>query len=146
MHWSAENNAGFTSAEPWLPLAEDFRSENVENQRQDPASILNLHRRLIALRHVRPALTVGAYRPLHAQSDLLLYRREHAGDQVTIALNLGREPTTVLLDAMPPGARVLLSSNADRDGEKIEREIDLRGNEGLVIGAVSSTERSDGGG
>ena len=65
---------------------------------------------------------------------------------VTVALNLGREPTTVLLDAMPAGARVLLSSNTDRDGENIEREIDLRGNEGLVIGATSSTGRADRGG
>jgi alpha-glucosidase len=145
MQWSAERNAGFTAAEPWLPLAEDFRSENVVNQRADPASILNLHRRLIALRRARPALTAGAYRPLAAQGDLLLYRREHAGDQVIVALNLGAEPTTVLFDSMPSAARVLLSSNADRDGEKIERAIDLRGNEGLVIGATSPIGHAGGG-
>jgi alpha-glucosidase len=145
MQWSAGRGAGFSAGEPWLPLAEDFRSENVENQREDPSSLLNLHRRLIALRRVRPALTAGAYRPLHAEGDLLLYRREHADDQVTVALNLGREPTAVLLDTMPPDARVLLSSNADRDGERIARKIDLRGNEGLIIGATSSTQRAGGG-
>ena len=63
---------------------------------------------------------------------------------MTVALNLGREPITALLDSMPPDARVLLSSNADRDGEEIKREIDLRGNEGLVIGATSSTARAGG--
>jgi alpha-glucosidase len=142
MQWSAARNAGFTTGEPWLPLAANFRSENIENQRADPASILNLHRRVIALRRARPALTAGAYRPLAAQGDLLLCRREHADDQVTVALNLGVEPTSVLLDSMPPDARVLLSSNADRDGERIERAIDLRGNEGLIIGAPSSPRRA----
>jgi alpha-glucosidase len=145
MQWTAAPNAGFTSGTPWLPLPEDFRSENVERQRADPASILNLHRRLTALRRARPALTAGAYRPLGAHGDLLVYRREHAEDQVTVALNLGREPTTVLLDTMPSAARVLLSSNADRDGERIERKIDLRGNEGLVIGATSAMQPAAGG-
>jgi hypothetical protein len=62
-----------------------------------------------------------------------------------VALNLGREPTTVLLGSMPPGARVLLSSNADREGEKIADEIDLRGSEGLVIGAISPARPAAGG-
>jgi alpha-glucosidase len=143
MQWNADRNAGFTTGEPWLPLAEDFRGENVENQRADPASILNLHRRLIALRRSRPALTTGAYRPLSAQSDLLLYRREHADDQVTVALNLGLEPTSVLLESIAPEDRVLLSSNADREGEKIAGEIELRGNEGLIIGATSRPSADD---
>jgi alpha-glucosidase len=145
MQWTAGVNAGFTTGEPWLPLAEDFRSENVENQRADRTSILNLHRRLIALRRSRPVLTAGAYRPLAAQGDLLLYRREQDDDQVTVALNLGPEPTTVLIQSMAPDARVLLSSNADREGETIEGEIDLRGNEGLVIGATLP-RRADAGG
>src|SRR5262249_18642177 len=141
MQWSATPNAGFSAGEPWLPLAKDFRSENVENQRADPASLLNLHRRLIALRRARPALTAGAYRPLAAQGNLLLYRREHADDQVTVALNLGAEPITVLLDAMSSDARVLVSSHADREGEPITGESDLRGNEGLITGAASPAVR-----
>jgi alpha-glucosidase len=145
MQWTPGRNAGFSDATPWLPLGADYRAENVENQRADPASLLNLHRRLIALRRARPALTAGGYRPLAAQGDLLLYRREHAGDRITVALNLGREPTTVLLGSMPPGARVLLSSNADREGEKIADEIDLRGSEGLVIGAISPSRPAAGG-
>src|SRR5262249_38356815 len=141
LQWSAARAAGFTSGGRWRPLGDDFRSENVGSQRADPASILNLHRRLIALRRVRPALTAGAYRPLAAQGDLLLYRREHADDQVTVALNLGAEPITVLLDAMSSDARVLVSSHADREGEPITGESDLRGNEGLITGAASPAVR-----
>jgi alpha-glucosidase len=144
MQWSAARGAGFSTGEPWLPFATDFRSENVESQSADPASLLNLHRRLIALRRARPALTGGAYRSLAAQGDLLLYRREGANDQVTVALNLGIEPLTVRLESMLPDARILLSSNDDRDGEPIAREINLRANEGLIIGVPFSRQRAGG--
>jgi alpha-glucosidase len=75
LRYAAETgrNAGFSTSEPWLPLSADFRRENVESQRADPASILNLYRRLIALRRSSRVLTAGAYRPLAAQGDLLLY-------------------------------------------------------------------------
>ena len=97
---------------------------------------------MIALRRARPALTAGTYQALAAQGDLLLYRRAHANDQVTVALNLGREPITVRLESMPPDARVLLSSNGDREGETIAGKIDLRGSEGLVIGATLPARRA----
>jgi alpha-glucosidase len=135
MQWTGGRYAGFSTSEPWLPLSADFRRENVESQRGDPASILNLHRRLIALRRSSPVLTAGAYRPLAAQGDLLLYRREHGDGRVTVALNLGREPLSVQLQQVVPTERVLLSSHADRDGERIAHQLDLRGNEGLIIGA-----------
>jgi alpha-glucosidase len=40
MQWDATSNAGFFLAAPWLPVADDFRRENVENQRRDPTSML----------------------------------------------------------------------------------------------------------
>ncbi|HEY2136576.1 MAG TPA: alpha-amylase family glycosyl hydrolase [Xanthobacteraceae bacterium] len=142
MQWSAGRNAGFTAGTPWLPLADDFRSRNVDNQRQDPASIFNLYRRLLALRRAQPALVAGAYRPVAAQGDLLLYTREHDGDRLLVALNMGGEPLNARPDTMPLRGRVLLSSHADRDGERIDGELDLRGNEGVVI-ALSEAAATD---
>jgi alpha-glucosidase len=49
MQWDASPTGGFTSGEPWLPVV-DAASCNVEAQRDDPASMLALVRRLIALR------------------------------------------------------------------------------------------------
>jgi alpha-glucosidase len=42
MQWSAEPNAGFTDRTPWLPLAADYASVNVEAQRAEPGSMLAL--------------------------------------------------------------------------------------------------------
>jgi hypothetical protein len=53
-----------------------------------------------------------------------------------VALNLGREPLSVRLQQVVPAERVLLSTRADRDGERIAHQLYLRGNEGLIIGAT----------
>jgi alpha-glucosidase len=134
MQWSAARNAGFSAGEPWLPVGPDFRSRNVENQRADPTSILNLYRGLLALRRAHPALVAGRYHPVAAQGDLLLYRREHEEDRILVALNMGGVPTNVRPRTMSLRGRILLSSHADRNGETVDGELDLRGNEGVIIG------------
>ena len=45
--------------EPWLPLNADWRERNVEAFERDACSMLNLYRRLLALRRTHPALSVG---------------------------------------------------------------------------------------
>jgi alpha-glucosidase len=132
MQWDAGPNAGFSTADPWLPLAQDHESENVETERQDPASIYNLYRRLIAVRWGQPALMSGAYRPIAARGDLLLYTRGNGPSTVLIALNLGADPASITPDPKVIGS-VLVSCFADREDERILGNIDLRPHEGLVI-------------
>src|SRR6185503_14487766 len=50
MQWDGSGGAGFTTGEPWLPLADDVAAVNVEMQRDDTRSLLALYRRLLALR------------------------------------------------------------------------------------------------
>jgi alpha-glucosidase len=51
-----------------------------------------------------------------------------------VALNLGAEPVSIAMDALRPGGEILLSTLLDRQGEKIRGSLDLRGNEGIIIG------------
>src|SRR5919198_758685 len=60
MQWDSSPNAGFTTGTPWLPIAADYQTVNVAVERDDPASMLTLYRRLIALRRATPALAVGS--------------------------------------------------------------------------------------
>jgi alpha-glucosidase len=53
---------------------------------------------------------------------------------VVIALNLGAEPISIASDAIGLGGEILLSTLLDRKGEKIQGVLDLRSNEGAVIG------------
>jgi alpha-glucosidase len=67
MQWEGDKpNAGFSEegAEPWLPLAKNWRENNVQNQETDPTSMLNMFRKLTGLRRREPALSIGTYRCL----------------------------------------------------------------------------------
>jgi alpha-glucosidase len=87
MQWSAEPQAGFTRGEPWLPLSDDWPRRNVESMRDDPASILSLHRDLLRLRRASRALREGTYRPCPASGPVVAYERAHAGERLLVAVN-----------------------------------------------------------
>jgi alpha-glucosidase len=128
MLWDPGPGAGFTTGAPWLPLGDT--GANVAAQRQDPASMLTLHRRLIALRREEPALALGSYAPLAAAGDLLAYEREHEGRRLLVALNLGPSPQSLWLGARR--GRVLLGTHLDREGDPIAATLVLRGDEAVV--------------
>jgi alpha-glucosidase len=133
MQWDATRHAGFSTARPWLPLASDALRDNVASLDADAKSILSLYRMLIALRKKRPELAMGAYEPITAQNDLLVYRRKTDGGSTTVALNLGAEPVSVAAASLGTG-KVLLSTFLDRSNEAIDGVLGLRGNEGVVVG------------
>ena len=137
MQWDATPFAGFSTRTPWLPLPGDFLEENVVNLAADGRSILHLYKALIALRQKLPALQSGDYVPIAAEGDLLLYRRQSEAAAVVIALNLGAEPISIASEAIGHG-EILLSTILDRRGEKIAGSLDLRGDEGVIIGPSES--------
>jgi alpha-glucosidase len=138
MQWESGPGAGFTSAEPWLPLAADTDQRNAAAQRQDPASLLNLYRQLIALRRTTPALSRGTYRRLNAPPEVLAYERQHGDSRVVVALNFGDAPVRVEL----PEAQVAdgLCSRPGRSLSARAGVIELEASEGvvLVVGEVDS--------
>ena len=89
MQWAAGPGAGFTSGEPWLPVGADAVGRNVEAQRADAASLLQLYRALIALRRRTPALQRGAYRARKAPPQVFVFERRDGAQRVLVALNFG---------------------------------------------------------
>jgi alpha-glucosidase len=80
MQWDGSPAGGFTTGDPWVPIADPQR-RNVADQARDDASILSLYRDLIAL---RPSLS-GELTAVEARDGVLSYRRgEHL-----VELNLG---------------------------------------------------------
>jgi alpha-glucosidase len=87
MQWDAAGS--FTAArQPWLPFAPDHQRVNVAAQEHDPASLLSLYRRLLALRRSEPDLRSGAYRTLSTDRGVLSFAR---GESLAVAINLGAE-------------------------------------------------------
>jgi alpha-glucosidase len=79
---------------------------------------------------------LGGYMPIAAEGDLLLYRRQRGDDAFVVVLNLGVEPVSIASEMIGLDGEILLSTHMDRVREAIHGTLDLRGNEGVVIGAA----------
>jgi alpha-glucosidase len=131
MQWDASENAGFTTGDPWLPLAPSYKQQNVAVQSKDPASILSLYRRLIGLRQSEDALMAGAYQPLPAEGGVIAYIRRHGNTAFAVALNLGHSPARAELPEGISGT-VEVGTHLDREGDTVRGALKLRGDEGVV--------------
>ncbi|MDN2568237.1 maltose alpha-D-glucosyltransferase [Aquibium sp. A9E412] len=106
MQWSPDLNAGFSRANPqqlYLPVILDpiygFQAVNAESQIEDPSSLLNWMRRLIAVRKQHPAFGRGGFKILYPRNrKILAYVREHEGDRILCVVNLARSAQAVELD------------------------------------------------
>jgi glycosidase len=96
MQWDASAGGGFSTGRAWLvPI--DPAERNVGAQRGDPGSLLELYRRLIALRRELG----GAFRLIEAEPGVLAYARgEH-----TVAINTTPEQREA------PGGEVVLATH-----------------------------------
>src|ERR1700732_3853498 len=119
MQWdSSSAEAGFsTNPRTWLPVPPDYRTVNVQTESADPRSMLNWHKRLIALRRSSSALRSGRTVMLdQTNASVLTYARVDAhGGTIVVSLNMSPRPQTVRLDAPAAGLsgtryRTLLSS------------------------------------
>ena len=135
MQWSAEKNAGFTSGQPWLPIAADYAEINANSQRDDPGSILTLYSDMIRLRRGEPALEVGSFEPVATEGDVLAYLRRADQRESTflIALNLGRRDHVLHYPENACGGQIVLSTHLDRTGEPVAGDLTLRADEGMII-------------
>ncbi|OQW73207.1 MAG: alpha-glucosidase [Proteobacteria bacterium ST_bin14] len=80
---------GFSTGKPWLPIGPDHAALAVSRQQDDPASMLALTKRLIALRRGRDALLLGDMRFTEASDTVLSFERSVDGDVLLCAFNLG---------------------------------------------------------
>ncbi|MCB0010730.1 MAG: DUF3459 domain-containing protein [Anaerolineales bacterium] len=111
MQWDSTANAGFTTGEPWLPLAPDFAEVNVAGQLADEQSTLAFYRRLLRLRREQPALTSGTITFVDGlAADLLAYVRAYESRRLLIILNFGDQKQAVDISGFATSAQSLLAT------------------------------------
>jgi glycosidase len=127
MPWTAEEGAGFTRprVRPWLPFGP--ARPNVEDQRDDPGSVLTLCRSLIDLRRRTVDLQLGAYQRLASPPGTWAWQR---GDQHVVAVNLSDEAVSL---ETPVDGKVLVGTDPERTGERLDGEVPLGPWEGVVF-------------
>ncbi len=93
MQWNTAPNAGFSKKDPWLPVPPSYKTHNVATESEDPNSILNLYKKVLALRHTNEALLEGSYTALNEDDpNLMSYLRSYKGKAVLVALNMSAIP------------------------------------------------------
>jgi len=132
MQWSDGPNAGFSpeGTTPWMPLADDYETVNVDSELEDPGSTLNTYRRLLDVRRTSEALRFGSFmvQP-NSTDDVLVYRRESANETVTVALNFSDAETAVELRA----GRIMFSTVDESRPEPFRDSIVLAATEGVIV-------------
>ncbi len=106
MQWTPDRNAGFSRANPaqlYSPVIMDpvwgYEAINVEAQQNDPSSLLNWMRNMIALRKLFQVFGRGSLRFLDASNrKILAYIRQYDGESVLCVANLSRFAQPVQLD------------------------------------------------
>jgi alpha-glucosidase len=97
MQWTSGPNGGFTGGTPWLPVPASAATHNVENESQDPHSILRFYRRVLKLRHKNAALRDGNYIALNQNDEhVLAYLRTYQEKAVLVLLNFSGEPQKIV--------------------------------------------------
>ncbi len=93
MQWNTSANAGFSPAQPWLPVPASYKTHNVASELKDPNSVLMFYKRLLALRHKNAALLDGSYVPLNENDpNVISYLRRYKDDAVLVVINMSGQP------------------------------------------------------
>ncbi|MES2436740.1 MAG: alpha-amylase family glycosyl hydrolase [Patescibacteria group bacterium] len=134
MQWNEEKYAGFSYAEPWLPLSRTYKENNVEKQQKDSTSMFSLYSKLIHFRNNSQALIEGSYKSLSTVSKkVYAYIREYKDEKILTILNFSKDSVTESFDFSK--AEIICSTYMDtKKKQKLDGEgLTLRPYEGYII-------------
>ncbi|XME03072.1 glycoside hydrolase family 13 protein [Lachnospiraceae bacterium C1.1] len=88
MQWTAGDHAGFSSADPWFRLSDDYKDINVEAESSDENSLLSWYRKLLGVRRSRVELINGDYREImHENEQIYAYIRDNGEKSSLVLIN-----------------------------------------------------------
>lgn len=137
VQWNDRNNGGFTTGEPWIPVASNYKEINAEAAVQDRNSIFYHYQKLNQLRKELAIITYGDYELiLKDHPEIFAYiRNGENGEKLLVVNNFyGRETDFVLpegIDVSGLKADVLIS-NYDSNPENLS-SFTLRPYESVVF-------------
>lgn len=98
MSWDDSEHAGFSSAQPWMKVNQDYKTVNVKSEQADPDSVLNYYKKVIALRKDPKYIKTFTYGNFIALEDpnehTLAYLRQGHDQTIMVIANFGAAPVT----------------------------------------------------
>jgi glycosidase len=140
MQWSAEYNTGFSTnkhIKPWLKISDDYQEINVELERGQPGSLLNLYKKLILMRKENIALQEGIFRFIELgeyNRTCVAYQRSHQEQELSIYLNFSKKE--LFIDFFKDKASLLFSTILDKKSLEIDvsnEMIKINPFEGIIL-------------
>lgn len=122
MQWDKSPYAGFSQGEPWIGIPENHSYINAMDEGEDPDSILNYYKKLIALRKEYSVISEGEIEFIYREHpQVLAYRRkeEKTGQDLVVLANLTGSPADLGEDPDLTGYRKLIGNY--KDEERTER-------------------------
>ena len=114
MQWNAQQNAGFSEGEPWIPLCANYPHVNVEANLKDPDSIFHHYQKLIQLRKDLAVIAEGRFVPmLEDHPAVFAYGRILDEEKLIVICNFYGKPCEIVLDEALDGYTLLLSNYED---------------------------------
>ena len=114
MQWSAEENAGFTTGKPWLPVNENHSFINAEAALADPDSTFHYYQKLIALRKEYPVFQDGWFEMIDPGSEkVFAYTRDTDNAHMLVVCNFTAEDQDWKLPWNYAGAKKLIGNYPD---------------------------------
>jgi trehalose-6-phosphate hydrolase len=88
VQWTSEPHAGFTTGEPWIPVAKNYEDINVEDTLKERNSVFEHYQKLISLRKSVDLITYGDYELLLAEDpQLFAYVRNGENEKLLVINN-----------------------------------------------------------
>lgn len=111
MQWTAEENAGFTSGKPWLPVNENHAFINVEAALADENSIFYTYQKLISLRKTLPVIAEGSFELVDRENaQVFAYRRDHQGTKLLVVCNFEKQDVPFVIPEEFEGSELLMGN------------------------------------
>ena len=118
MQWTSEENAGFTTGTPWLPVNPNHVQINARDQLADPNSVFHYYQKLIGLRKALPIFRDGTFTLLDESNEsVFVYTRDTATAHMLVVCNFTAEPQVWPIPESYKNARVLLANYETQSDE-----------------------------
>ena len=115
MHWTAGENAGFTTGKPWLTVNPNCVTINAEAAMADPDSVFHYYKKLIRLRKELDVIRTGSFTLLCPEDDkIFAYTRDTEDQHLLVVCNFSAEDRPFDIPEAYRDAKTLIANYPDR--------------------------------